>query len=465
MTMNEVKTYPLAGSQNLHHRWIEQYGTQQVSNLSCIAALQTELDFDLLKKCIEMEYDRSECLRIQFTAPDENGVTSQYIAPAYPEEITLRDYSGMTLNEARTLMQNWAYETIDGTDRPMCEITLMKLPEGYNGFFIHADHRLLDAIGLGFVVTDIIRLYCHFAFGSVEPDAPASFTAQLEKDLSRSNGTKRFEKDRQFWLDSFDALGEPLYSDLQGLSVLQASRAAHGDKKMRSADIEMENLHVEAADYFLAPDAAAELQKFCLTHQLSITNLLLLGLRTVLSKFNAGQEDITIKNFISRRSARNEWTSGGSRTVCFPCRTIISPDVEFLDAAFEVQNVQNSVYLHSNFDPTVLEDMYKEKFGTPENTDYTSVWLTYQPAPLQISDEHIDKIPRYVEWFPNGAATKKMYLTVSHKDDGSMCFSFHYQTAHLTEKDMEVVYYYLMRILFKGMSEPDLTIGQVMEQV
>ncbi len=460
-----MKTYPLAGGQNLHQRWITEYQTQQVSNVSCVASLQAPLDFGLLKKCIQLEYDRSECLRIQFPEPAADGPQLQYIAPSHPGDIPFRDLSGLTMDEARHMMQQWAYETIDGYDRPMCDILMLKLPEGFDGFYIHADHRLLDAIGLGTVISDIIRLYCHYRFGSEMPAAPASFTEQLEKDLKKASSPKRFQKDCDFWDETFDRLGEPLYSDIQGLKILQESRAAHGDKKMRSADIELKDTHVEAADFYLEKDSAKGLVDFCLNHQISITNFLLLGLRTVLSKFNAGQEDITIKNFISRRSTQSEWTSGGSRTVCFPCRTVISPDTEFLDAVYTVQDVQSSVYMHSNMDPTLLEDRIHQRFGTPEFTDYTSVWLTYQPAPLQLSDEHIDHLARYIEWFPNGAATKKVYLTVSHTADGRMCFSFHYQTAHLTEQDMEVMYYYLMRILFKGIAEPDLTVGQIMEQV
>ena len=49
------------------------------------------------------------------------------------------------------------------------------------------------------------------------------------------------------------------------------------------------------------------LMDFCMNHQLSMTNLLLLGIRTYLSKVNNGQEDITIQNFISRRSTNDEW--------------------------------------------------------------------------------------------------------------------------------------------------------------
>lgn len=46
-----------------------------------------------------------------------------------------------------------------------------------------------------------------------------------------------------------------------------------------------------------------------------------------------------------------------------------------------------------------------------------------------------------------------------------MNFSYHYQTASLTEKDMELLYYYMMRILFTGISHPDMSIGEIMETV
>ena len=37
-------------------------------------------------------------------------------------------------------MQQWAYETFDGDNIPMCEFIMLKLPEGYNGLLLHMDH-------------------------------------------------------------------------------------------------------------------------------------------------------------------------------------------------------------------------------------------------------------------------------------------------------------------------------------
>ncbi len=457
--------YPLTAAQKLHYNWIQNYKTQQVSGVSVVASLKAELDFGLLKKCIQLEFERYGCMRLRFTKPDEKGEIMQYIVKKESRDIRLKDLSGMSLAEADDLMQQWAYETFDGNDIPLCDVTMVKLPEGYNGFFIHMDHRLIDSCGLVVMINDLMQLYTHYRFQSEYPKELADFEEVLVKDLNRANNEKRFAKDKKFWDEQLDALGEPLYSDIQGPSVLEEARKRHGNEHLRAADMEMKNLFVEVKDYYLEPEPTKNLMDFCMNHQLSMTNLLLLGIRTYLSKVNNGQEDITIENFISRRSTHDEWTSGGSRTIMFPCRTVISAETEFLAAAYEIQNMQNKIYMHSNYDPALIRDEMRKRYKTPENTAYESCYLTYQPMPVKVENPHLVHIPQHSKWFANGAATKKMYLTVSHTENGGMNFSYHYQTAHLNEHDMELLYYYMMRILFKGIAEPDMSIGEIMKQV
>lgn len=457
--------YPLTAAQKMHHNWIVDYKTQQVSGVSVIASLQTQLDFGLLKKCIQLEFQRYGCMRIRITRADANGEVKQYIVEQDNRDIPLKDLSGMTMQEADNLMQQWAYQTFDGDDIPLCDVSMMKLPDGYNGFFIHMDHRLIDSCGLIVMINDLMQLYTHYRFGSEYPKDLSDFEMVLANDLKKANAEKRFLKDKKFWDDQLDAWGEPLYSDIQGPSVLEEARKRHKDKNLRAGDVEMKQLFVAVKDYILEPDSTKGLLDFCENHQLSMTNLLLLGIRTYLSKVNNGQEDITIENFISRRSTHDEWMSGGSRTIMFPCRTIISPDTDFLSAAYEIQNMQNRIYMHSNYDPALIMEEMKRRYHTPEYTSYESCYLTYQPMTVKMDNPHIAHIPQHSKWFANGAATKKMYLTVSHTPDGGTNFSYHYQTAHLEEHDMELLYYYMMRILFKGISQPDLTIGEIMETV
>lgn len=457
--------YPLTAAQRMHHNWILRYKTQQVSGVSVVATLKQNLDFGLLKKCIQLEFERYGCMRIRFTKPDEKGEVMQYIVDRDTRDIPVVDLSGMTMQDADRQMQQWAYETLDGDDVPMCNVSMMKLPDGFNGFFIHMDHRLIDSCGIVVLINDVMQLYTHYRFGSEYPKDLADFEMVLEKDLAKANNEKRFAKDKKFWDDQLDQYGEPLYSDILGPSALEKVRKQYKNDKLRVGDYVMDNLFVDVKDYILEPFPTKNLMDFCENHQISMTNLILLAIRTYLSKVNDGQEDITIENFISRRSTHDEWTSGGSRTIMFPCRTVISADTEFLAAAYEIQNVQNRIYMHSNYDPALIEAEMRRRYKTPENTTYESCYLTYQPMTMKLDNPYLENIPVHAKWFANGAATKKMYLTVSHTPDGGMNFSYHYQTAVYEEHDMELLYYYMMRILFKGIAHPDMTVGEIMEQI
>ena len=169
------KYYPLTAAQKMHHNWILKYKTQQVSGVSVVASLQAALDFGLLKKCIQLEFERYGCMRIRFTKPDAKGEVKQYIVAKESRDIPLKDLSGMSLAEADALMQQWAYDTFDGDDIPLCDVTMMKLPEGYNGFFIHMDHRLIDSCGLVVMINDLMQLYTHYKFKSEYPADLADF--------------------------------------------------------------------------------------------------------------------------------------------------------------------------------------------------------------------------------------------------------------------------------------------------
>ena len=123
--------------------------------------------------------------------------------------------------------------------------------------------------------------------------------------------------------------------------------------------------------------------------------------------------------------------------------------------------MQNHIYMHSNYDPELIWNEVRKRYKTPANTTYESCYLTYQPMPVKMENPFLKDIPMHAKWFANGAATKKMYLTVSHTEDGSMNFSYHYQTAELVEKDIELFNYYLMRIIFRGVENPGLSLSEI----
>ena len=93
--------------------------------------------------------------------------------------------------------------------------------------------------------------------------------------------------------------------------------------------------------------------------------------------------------------------------------------------------------------------------------------LTYQPLTLQ--EKGLDKLGgiRYkTKWYPNGATTQAMYLTVMHRpDDNGLDFNFEHQVKAVSREQLEYLYYYLCKIMFKGAENPDLPIGDIIKLI
>ena len=93
--------------------------------------------------------------------------------------------------------------------------------------------------------------------------------------------------------------------------------------------------------------------------------------------------------------------------------------------------------------------------------------LTYQPLTLQ--EKGLDKLGgiRYKNpVVPNGATTQAMYLTVMHRpEDNGLDFNFEHQVKAVSREDLEYLYYYLCRIMFKGTENPELTVGEIIRLV
>ena len=56
-----------------------------------------------------------------------------------------------------------------------------------------------------------------------------------------------------------------------------------------------------------------------------------------------------------------------------------------------------------------------------------------------------------------------LYLTVSHRPDGGLDFCFEHQTGVVTPEKLEEIYYYLCRIIFRGIEDCTRTVGEIID--
>ena len=133
----------------------------------------------------------------------------------------------------------------------------------------------------------------------------------------------------------------------------------------------------------------------------------------------------------------------------------------------EIRDLQNEMFRHANFDPVAYFAYRGRLYKNQPGQTYEPMALTYQPMTLKEKGlEKLGDIRYKTKWYPNGATSQAMYLTVMHRpEDNGLDFNFEHQVKAVSKEQLEFLYYYLCKIMFKGIENPGLSIGDIMKLV
>lgn len=459
------KAYPLTAAQKLHYYSQRYCPKKQLLNIGTSLTIQQSLDFGTLKSAIYQAYDRCESMRLRFVE-DEEGNAWQYVADREERDIEFFDFTGWEGWAAELKMREWTSIPFERYHSPLNKVVMIITPDGFQGIYLLVDHMTMDAQSLILFLKDVIELYCHMKYEGIEyPKAMSSYIEQLEKDLAYEAGSRAQKKDAEFF-EKLISSSEPVYNSFFGPLKLEAERVETKNPALRAATVTSTNVEANIDLFELEADPSARLLKFCEEHHISMVCLLMMGLRTYLQKEN-GNDDVSITTTVARRATLSEKKSGGTRIHCFPFRTVVKETDTFLEGLKIIRDGQNQIFRHANYDPTACF-AYRSKYYklTPGQT-YEPLSLTYQP--LTTKDKGLDRlgdIQYKSAWYSNGVAAHALYLTVMHRaQDNGLNFSFEHQTGAIDYEGVQKIYYYMCRILFKGIENPNMTVGDIIREV
>lgn len=465
-TRKGYKVYPLTVAQKFHLYYLPYCPSAAVMNIGTSLTIEVEIDWDVLKNSICKAYERSEGMRVRF-AKDKEGTWYQYVVDKEDREIEFVDFTGVSMEEAEQTMQQWTTVPFEMQDAPLTRIVMIKMPDGFSGVYFLGHHMIVDAQSLIAFLKDIIELYCNAKYEGVPyPKDMCSYIEQIQKDLAYETGSKAQARDREYFEKEI-AKSEPVYNGLHGTEKLDAAREMFKNPKLRTAFNASGDTKSALDIFHLEGEPTQRLMNFCEEYHVSLVCLLLMGLRTYFQKMN-GHEDVSINNAIARRATLKEKKSGGTRIHSFPFRTIFPESMKFIDAIYAIRDKQNEIFRHANYDPTEYFAFRSKTYPQPHaGLTYEPISLTYQP--LTLKEKGLDQLGdiRYkTKWYPNGMTPQAMYLTVMHRpEDNGLDFNFEHQVKAVSREELEYLYYYLCKIMFKGTENPELTIGDIIRLV
>lgn len=459
-----MNTYPLTSAQKLHYYSMMYCPKKQVLNIGTSLTIQVELQWDVLRDCIREAIQRCEAMRVQF-GEDAKGNVYQYVIEEQTAEIKHFDFGHWREEDAHNKMTEWTSTPFELYDTPMYEVVMIKMPENFHGVYLKVNHLIMDAQSLIVFMKDVMELYSTRVYTDIPvPKEMSSYIKQLEKDLAYEAGNNASKKDREFF-ENLIASSEPIFTDIHGMGKLNAERERTGNPEQRAAVNTSDNVDANLANFFLEDEPSQRMLKFCEEHHVSMTCLLLMGLRTYLQKEN-GVDDISVSTTIARRATLMEKRCGGTRIHSFPFRTIISREDTFLEGVFKIRDMQNQYFRHASYSPSEYYAFRRQHYNLGPGQTYEPLALTYQPLMMRYDGPGLDQlgdIQYNVRRYSNSACAHTLYLTVSHRPSGGLDFCFEHQTGVVTYEKLQEVYFYLCRIIFYGIEDCNRTVGEVIE--
>lgn len=463
-TRKGYKTYPLTAAQKFHFFYMDFCPKKEVVNVGTSLTIEYELNIDVLRQSIYKAYERCEAMRLRFAYDKKEEQWYQYIVDKEERDIEYVDFSGKTMEEAEAIMTEWTRVPFVREDSPMNRIVLIKTPDGNQGIYLLGDHLTLDAQSLICFLKDVIELYCNTMYEGVEyPKEMRSYIEQLQKDLEYEAGSKAQQRDREYF-HNLIASSEPIFNGIDGPGALEEARKKN--PKARAARCVSGSVDSALDLFHLEEEPTTRLMTFCEQQHISLQCLLIMGIRTYLQKMN-GNDDVSFNVAYARRATLSEKKCGGTRIHSFPFRTIISDDKTFLEGIHIIRDAQNETFRHTNFDPVEYFAYRSKMYPAEPGMTYEPMSLTYQPMTLKEKGlNQLGDIKYKTKWYPNGATTQAMYLTVMHRpEDNGLDFNFEHQVQAVSKEKLEFFYYYLCKIMFKGIERPNLKISEIIQLI
>lgn len=461
--INGRQCYPLTAAQKLHFYYQQYCPKKQVLNIGTSLTIQQSLDFHALKEAVYQAYARCESMRLRFTR-DEEGNVYQYIADREERDIEFFNFAGWQECHAQDKMKEWTSVPFERFDSPLNRVVMIITPDGFQGIYLLVDHMTMDAQSLILFLKDVIEIYASQKYEGFDyPKSMSSYLAQLERDLAYEAGSKAYKRDVDFFEELIGS-SEPIFNSIFGPSQLEQEKKLQKKKTQRAVTVVSDNVDANIVTFELEADPSERLLRFCEEHHVSMVCLLMMGLRTYLQKVN-DNDDVSIVTTVARRATLEEKRCGGTRIHCFPFRTIVDKKDTFMEGLLKIRDGQNKIFRHANYDPTAYYQYRNQQYKLKPGQTYEPLSLTYQPMTLNTKGlDRLQNIQYKSAWYSNGVAAHALYLTVMHRaEDNGMNFNFEHQTGVVSYEKLQELYYYLGRIMFKGIEHPDMTVGEIID--
>lgn len=463
---NKVQAYPLIPAQHLMYYLSKHHSTDApVLNIVTGYYWQGEFDTELMKEALYEAMDRCDAIRLRFAMGRFKKVY-QYLAEKHEIQIIEEDLSAMKWDEAHEFLKERSHSIIDMFEKPVNEIRIIHLENGYNGIYMKLHHLAFDGYSSKLFLSDALSIYLHKKHGTAYPKPMRRYLDMVEKELEYKK-SEQHKKDKEFWKGTIKNTSEPIYTDYVRPSRLLEQRIEKKKPDLRKAEVlDGDNPASRTFKFSLDAETSEKFMKMCAERGLSVPCALMMGMRTALSSFNSDEKDISYKVMVNRRATLLDKKAGGVRMHFYSMRNIVEPEMTFAEAVRVIEKAQNEVFEHSNISPMEAVILRHLAMKTGTRYTYECITFSYHPHfPMPYYGEEMKNSSRGF-WYNNDASVQPLYLTVMHRSyDNGLDFNFEYRIVNNPGEELIHFNNKMIDTLLLGIENPDVKVSEILDRI
>jgi hypothetical protein len=432
---------------------------KEVVQIIFYAVINQNFDFDLLRRAVNEEIARNDCLRIRFAR--RGGKLKQYFLPEYRlENIPVLDFTGKTKQEQDAVLMKDASTPLKTMKGEVFRIILYRTCDGRTGIYLNISHVIADLYAAVLFFSDLTDVIAALQNGLPLPPPLASFEECLKKDLIAVNDPEKAGRDHQFFKELFTKDGPSIYAGADGMRLLHKTRRQKRNPNLRYyGDFPLFNDSSRNITMHLPAERAAPILSFCEKNSVPLQTMVYVGMRTYLSRINEGTDDVTFCVAFNRRITIADKRSGGCRVNALPLRTIIPQDTSFAQAIQQTQQTQFQIMRHADYPLLLAKDGLAAWENRARYTVTFSMLLSCIPFSFKLPEGWQCEVGNY----SNGRFLMPLYTVVApNLIEGGLDFHFEYQKKVLYPQELEALFEQSVRVMEAGAANPDITVGELM---
>lgn len=454
------QVYKLIHSQEMVQFMWKYSVHMQSTQIPCSVTFDEELDFRLLARAVNIEIERNDCMRLRIFRKGF-GIRQFFLEEYKLDKILVKEFTSQ--QQQKSFFDKDASKKLDVFGGEIFRIVFFRNGEGKSGIYIVVSHMMMDFAAVFTFFKDLIAVYDSLKNGEELPKPLAKYEDIIKNEQDNPKLEERINQQTEVLRHLVAKDGRPFYNSVKGTSMLDFQSRLLNKKDLNMPFVYMPVM--DAASTVRCPlekEDSDKITAFIKENNFSPEWVIQLGFRIYMSKLNRHVNDTLFWVLCPRRRTVKEKRCGGTLASPLPWREILDDGKSFYDTVKQLGETQAFLFRHSDVPFTAVRQSEIDLFRLSPMQTANSMMFSYLPSDSRSFGGRDYKFSAY----NFGHYVMPLYtLAMQEASSGRYSFSYIHRLWLTKDEDIRSFHEGVVRAIIEGVTNPEKTIGEIMEVI